>query len=52
MSIIYLLLLLGAAVCFAIAAFNKARTSFNLVALGLFLWVLVPVLQRLLGLSV
>lgn len=48
MSLIYLLLLLVAAVCFGIAAFARPSTRINLVAAGLLAWVLVPLLQALL----
>jgi len=52
MSILFLLLLVGAAVCFAIAAFVKSQpVRINFVALGLLLWVLVPLLQTLLQLD-
>lgn len=53
MELIYLLLLIAAAVCFALGAFRPTvATRVNLIALGLFLWVLVEVLQMLLGLEV
>lgn len=52
MSIVFLLLLVGAAVCFTIAALGPAVTTrVNLLALGLLLWVLVPLLQRVQHLS-
>lgn len=66
MSVIYLVLFIGAAVCFVIAALVEPRRvnastpgpstvvgSFgvNLVAMGLFLWVLVPLIQRIVLLS-
>lgn len=58
MRVIYLLLYILAAVCFAIAAFtgratvdsNGARAGGRglvLVPLGLFFWVLVPLIQTL-----
>lgn len=51
MAILFLLLLLGAAICFGVAAFARPvadRTGrVNLVALGLLLWVLVPLIQAL-----
>ena len=51
MVVIYLLLLIGAALCFGAAAFGQTgpgRTArVNLVALGLLLWVLVPLIQTL-----
>lgn len=66
MSVIYLLLLIGAAACFVLAAIIEPRQvnasspgpstvvgafGVNLVALGLFLWVLVPLIQRIVLLS-
>lgn len=52
MDVVYLLLLVGAVVCFALAAFRgegyaHGRRTVSLVALGLLLWVLVPTLQHL-----
>ncbi|MBW3641133.1 MAG: hypothetical protein KY451_15100 [Actinobacteria bacterium] len=57
MNIIYLLLYIGAAACFGIAAFAGRSTlgsgrggrggNINLLAAGLFLWVLVPLLVQL-----
>lgn len=45
MTVLYLLLLLAAALCFGLATFNRlVFRKVNLVALGLLLWVLVPVL--------
>jgi hypothetical protein len=53
MNTIYLILLILAAVCFVAAAFlsvrpatNTARPMPNLIALGLFFWVLVPLIER------
>lgn len=51
MEILILLLLLAAAVCFGIAAFSRNQPRINLVALGLLLWVAVPLLQTLVGLD-
>jgi uncharacterized membrane protein YjjB (DUF3815 family) len=48
MPILYLLLLLVAAVCFGVAAFARPSTRVNLVAAGLLAWVLVPLIQALL----
>lgn len=52
MNTLYLILYILAAVFFAIAAFIAARPATtsgrpwpNLVALGLFCWVLVPLIQ-------
>lgn len=47
MHILIIILLIGAAVCFAVSAFAVAKTRVNLLALGLLLWVLVPLLQAL-----
>lgn len=51
MVVIYILLLIAAAVCFALACAGVTPTtrrgSFNLIALGLLLWVLVPLIQTL-----
>lgn len=47
MVVIYLLLLIGAALCFGFAAFGRSTPKVNLVALGLLLWVLVPLIQTL-----
>ena len=47
MVVLYLLLLLVAAVCFGLAAFNFSHRRLNLLALGLLAWVLVPLLQTL-----
>lgn len=47
MTTLYLLLLLLAAVFFALSAFGVSAQKVNLLALGLFCWVLVPLLQTL-----
>lgn len=53
MTVLYLILLVLAAVCFAVAAFRGASQALdngrgvNLVALGLLFWILVPLLQAL-----
>lgn len=52
MTVLYLILLLLAAVCFAVAAFTRrdhldSGRGVSLVPLGLFFWVLVPLLQTL-----
>lgn len=48
MVTLYILLLLAAAVCFAIAAFVVNRTfRVNFLALGLLCWVLVPLIQEI-----
>lgn len=54
MEVLYLVLLIAAAVSFAIAAFAVPRTPprVNYIGLGLLLWVLVPLLQHLVGANV
>lgn len=49
MTVVYLLLLVLAAVCFAAAAFGRGRydSRVSLVPLGLLFWVLVPLIQTL-----
>lgn len=47
MHTVYLILLLAAAVCFALAAFNAATNRVNLLALGLLLWVCVPLIATI-----
>jgi hypothetical protein len=49
MSTLYLVLLIVAAVCFALASWGVA-SRVNLLALGLLAWVLVPLVQRIHGL--
>lgn len=46
MATVVLILLVAAAVCFALAAANVA-SRVNLVALGLLFWVLTPLLGAL-----
>lgn len=50
MTALFLLLLLGAAVLFVLGAFGVRVRQVNLVALGLFFWVLVPLLKTLMAL--
>ncbi len=46
MTVIYLILLIAALVCFLIAAFAPSQPArVNLMALGLGFWVLVPLIQ-------
>ncbi len=46
MTVLYLILLLLAAVCFALEAFTDVRASrVHLIGAGLFFWVLVPLIQ-------
>lgn len=51
MVVLYVLLLIGAVVCFALAAFNvrvgAARRTVDTIGLGLLLWVLVPLIQMI-----
>lgn len=44
MNVLYLLLLLLAAISFGASAFGATLRSVNLVALGLLFWVLVPLI--------
>lgn len=44
MTLLYFVLLLLAAVCFFLAVTGRI-TRWNLIALGLLLWVLVPLIQ-------
>lgn len=46
-SVVFLILLLLALVCFFAAATAKVASRFDLVALGLALWVLVPLIQTI-----
>lgn len=50
MNVVYLILVVVAAVCFAAAACGLVARV-NLVALGLFAWVMVEVLVRTRGLN-
>ncbi len=47
MTALYLILLVLAAACFVATAFGRGRfdTTITLLPLGLFLWVLVPLIQ-------
>lgn len=47
MIIIYLLLLIGACVCFGLAVPPQPRIRFNLIALGLLLATLVPLIRTI-----
>lgn len=47
MLTLYLVFLLLAAVLFMLSALNVSVRALNLTALGLFFWVLVPLLQTL-----
>lgn len=46
MAVLYLILLIVAAVCFAGAAANVASPRVSLLAAGLLFWVLVPLIQQ------
>jgi len=50
MDIIILILLVGAAIMFGLAALRVGSAKVELVALGLLLWVLVPLLLQIDGL--
>lgn len=45
MNVLYLILLLGALVCFVADALSVSSPRIKLVSLGLALWVLVGVIQ-------
>lgn len=45
MTVVLLILLIAAVVCFALAAFNAVTTRLNLIALGLFFATLVPLIR-------
>ena len=47
MTVLYLILLIAAGILFLLAAFSVDVRRLNLVALGLFCWVLVPLLQTM-----
>lgn len=47
MNILYLILLLVGAVCFAGAASQRIATRVDLIAAGLFFWILVPLIQTI-----
>jgi hypothetical protein len=47
MDVVYLLLLLAAAICFALASVRDWSPRVYLVALGLFFWVLVPLITQI-----
>lgn len=47
MTVIYVLLLVAALICFILAAFNVAVGKVQLLALGLACWVLVSLIQML-----
>lgn len=47
MSVLYAILLILAMLCFIGYATGRTITSGNLLGLGLFFWVLVPLLQQL-----
>jgi hypothetical protein len=45
MDALYFILALLAAICFAIAASGRAVSRVNVLALGLLLWVCIPLIQ-------
>jgi hypothetical protein len=47
MHTVTLILYIIAAICFALAAFGIVASRVNFVALGLFAWVLVPLLATI-----
>lgn len=47
MAVLFLILLLLAAVCFVVGAAGVAVQRVNVLALGLFFWVLVPLIQAI-----
>lgn len=47
MTVLYFVLLLLALVCFVAAASGRVVTKYNLMALGLALWVAVPLIIQL-----
>lgn len=49
MTVVYLILLVLAAGCFALSSWGRGRfdNRVSLIPLGLLLWVLVPLLQTL-----
>lgn len=47
MDVLYLVLLFLGALCLLGAAFDTRANRVNLLPLGLFLWILVPLLQTL-----
>jgi hypothetical protein len=52
MPVLFLILLLLGAVCFLVAAFGATpHPRLNVLALGLFFWILVPLIQVFQGLA-
>jgi hypothetical protein len=47
MDIVFLLLLLAGALCFAVAVARTFEPKLNLIALGLLFWILVPLIQQI-----
>ena len=47
MIVLYLVLLVVACICFAVAAFSRTQPRVNLVAAGLLAFALVPTIQTL-----
>lgn len=46
MDILTLILLVVAAICFIVAAFNLVASRVNFIAFGLFLWILTAILNN------
>lgn len=47
MELLELLLLLAGFICFLVAAFTAAFSRVNLMALGLALWILIPLIHAI-----
>lgn len=45
LSVIYFILLLLGAICFALDAFVVSQRRVHVLALGLFFWILVPLIR-------
>lgn len=50
MDVLFLILLLVGAICFAASVFGVS-TRVNLLALGLLAWILVPLIHTVVGLN-
>lgn len=51
MTALFILLLILAAACFIAAALGATLRRVNLMALGLFLWVLVPLIKSMVAID-
>lgn len=47
MTVLFLLLLIFGAVCFLLSAFSTRAYRADLLPLGLFFWILIPLIQTL-----